>query len=68
MDIDELSSIIHELQSIIDEMRDVESELRTKFKGIGTERFIANKLSEKTDKLVTAKEKLKQVDKSLVDE
>lgn len=65
---DEISSIIQELQSIVNEMNDVESELRSKFKGIGTETFVANKLSEKTGKLNTALNKLKSIDKSQVDE
>lgn len=68
MDMDELGSIVQELQSIINEMDEVESELRSKFKGIGTETFIANKLSEKKEKLKTAKQKLVSIDKSLVDE
>lgn len=65
---DEIGSIIQELNSIIKELRDVESELRTKFKGIGTENFVANKLSEKTGKLDTALRKLRSIDKSQVDE
>lgn len=65
---DEITSIIQELNSIITEMRDVESELRSKFVGIGTETFVANKLAEKTGKLQIALNKLKSIDKSQVDE
>ncbi len=68
MDMDELSSILHELQSIINEMDDIESELMSKFKGIGTEKFVAKKLCEKKEKLIEAKNKLQSIDKSLVDE
>ena len=65
---DDLGGIIQELNSIIRELRDIESELRSKFKGIGTENFVADKLSGKTDKLDTALRKLRSVDKTQVDE